>query len=300
MAETAVAEARLEADPPTVAAAPRERVRRPAPRLWLAGGWLVLVILAALLAPWLAPRDPLAQDLFLNQLPGFWAEGGEPGYWLGTDSLGRDILSRMIHGARIALIVAFVAGTAAALIGCTLGLLAGYFGGWTDRTISRIVDIWMAFPPVLFAILLVAVLGTGLHSVIIAIAVIDWTRFCRVVRAEAMQQRALDYVDSARVAGFSRWRTLMTEILPNVAPAIVVLLSIEMGIAVIVEAILSFVNLSISTDDPTWGGMIAEGRTVIYQAWWVLVFPLIALFLTVLAFGQFGEGLKNRFDPVLR
>ncbi|MEM7566158.1 MAG: ABC transporter permease [Pseudomonadota bacterium] len=292
MSETAVVEARL--------SEVRERVRRPAPRLWLAGGWLLVVALAALFAPLVAPHDPLVQDLFLNQLPPFWMDGAEPGYWLGTDSLGRDVLSRIIYGARIALIVALVAGTAAALLGSTLGLLAGYFGGWTDRVISRIVDIWMAFPPVLFAILLVAVLGTGLHSVIIAIVVIDWTRFCRVVRAEAMQQARMEYVESARVAGFSSVRTLLTEVLPNVAPAIVVLLSMEMGIAVIVEAILSFVNLSISSDDPTWGGMIAEGRTVIYQAWWVLVFPLIALFLTVLAFGQFGEGLKNRFDPVLR
>ncbi|MEM9221788.1 MAG: ABC transporter permease [Pseudomonadota bacterium] len=281
-------------------AAPRRRESRPAPRLWLAGSWLAFAALAALFAPLLAPHDPLYQDLFLTRLPPFFMAGAEPGYPLGTDSLGRDVLSRLIYGTRIAFIVAFIAGLAACLIGATLGLLAGYFGGWTDRIISRIVDIWMAFPPVLFAILLVAVLGTGLTSVIIAIAVIDWTRFCRVVRAEAMQQSAMEYVDSARVAGFSRWGTLLREVLPNVLPAIVVLLSLEMGIAVIVEAILSFVNLSISTDDPTWGGMIAEGRTAIHQAWWVLVFPLIALFLTVLAFSQFGEGLKNRFDPVLR
>ncbi|MEM8853738.1 MAG: ABC transporter permease [Pseudomonadota bacterium] len=278
----------------------RARTRRPAPRLWIAGSWLAVVVVCALFAPLIAPHDPLAQDLFLTRMPPFWMDGAEPGYWLGTDSLGRDVLSRLVYGAQIALLVAFVAGTAACVLGATLGLLAGYFGGWTDRIISRLVDIWMAFPPVLFAILLVAVLGTGLMSVIIAIAVIDWTRFCRVVRAEAMQQRAMEYVQSAEVAGFSKWRTLFGEVLPNVLPAIVVLLSLEMGIAVIVEAILSFVNLSISSDDPTWGGMIAEGRTAIYQAWWVLVFPLVALFLTVLAFSQFGEGLKNRFDPVLR
>ncbi|MEM0907682.1 MAG: ABC transporter permease [Pseudomonadota bacterium] len=283
----------------TLAAAPRARLKKPSVRLWLSGGWLTVAASAALFAPFVAPHDPLAQDLFLTRMPPFWMDGAEPGYLLGTDSLGRDVLSRLIYGAQIAFIVALVAGTAACLIGATLGLLAGYFGGWTDRIIGRIVDIWMAFPPVLFAILLVAVLGTGLMSVIIAIAVIDWTRFCRVVRAEAMQQRAMDYVDAATVAGFSRWRTLLREVLPNVLPAIIVLLSLEMGIAVIVEAILSFVNLSISSDDPTWGGMIAEGRTAIYQAWWVLVFPLVALFLTVLAFSQFGEGLKNRFDPVL-
>ena len=179
-------------------------------------------------------------------------------------------------------------------------LLAGFLRGWVDIVISRLIDIWMAFPPVLFSILLIAVIGPGLWSIILAIVVIDWTRFARVVRAEAMGQGAMDYVASAQVAGRGRMGTMLVEILPNVLPTIIVLLTLEMGIAVIVEAILSFVNLSISTDDPTWGGMIAEGRTSVHQAWWVLVFPLITLFLTVLSFSQLGEGLKDRFDPVLR
>jgi peptide/nickel transport system permease protein len=274
--------------------------RRTNPRLWLAGGWLLEILLAAIFAPLVAPHDPLAQDLMLERLPPFWVTGAEPGYWLGTDSLGRDLLSRLIYGGRIAFAVAFAAAIAACLVGSALGLVAGYFGGWADRIVSRIVDIWMAFPPVLFAILLVAVLGTGLSSVIIAIAVIDWTRFCRVVRAEAMSQARMDYVENARIAGYGRLDIMLREVLPNVLPTIIALLSLEMGIAVIVEAILSFVNLSISTDDPTWGGMIAEGRLSIHQAWWVLVFPLIMLILTVLSFSQFGEGLKTRFDPVLR
>ena len=270
------------------------------PRLWLAGGWLLIALAAAIFAPLIAPQDPLAQDLMLERLPPFWLDGAEPGYWLGTDSLGRDLLSRLIFGGRIAFIVAFAAASATCLVGSALGLIAGYFGGWADRVISRIVDVWMAFPPVLFAILLVAVLGTGLSSVIIAIAVIDWTRFCRVIRAEAMSQARMDYVESARIAGYGRFGIMLREVLPNVLPSMVALLSLEMGIAVIVEAILSFVNLSISTDDPTWGSIIAEGRLSIHQAWWVLVFPLITLILTVLSFSQFGEGLKARFDPVLR
>ncbi|MBN9255648.1 MULTISPECIES: ABC transporter permease [unclassified Mesorhizobium] len=274
--------------------------RRAGARLWLAGGWLLIALLAAVLAPLIAPQDPLAQDLMLERLPPFWMSGAEPGYWLGTDSLGRDLLSRLIFGARIAFIVAFAAAMAACLVGSALGLIAGYFGGWADRIISRVVDVWMAFPPVLFAILLVAVLGTGLSSVILAIAIIDWTRFCRVIRAEAMSQSRMDYVESARIAGYGRVGIMLREVLPNVVPSIVALLSLEMGIAVIVEAILSFVNLSISTDDPTWGGIIAEGRLSIHQAWWVLVFPLITLILTVLSFSQFGEGLKARFDPVLK
>jgi dipeptide transport system permease protein len=274
--------------------------RRAGLRLWLSAGWLGMAGMAALLAPWIAPHDPLAQDLFAGRLPPFWMAGADPLYWLGTDSLGRDVLSRILHGARVAFVVALVAGLATAALGATLGLLAGFYRGWVDIVISRLIDIWMAFPPVLFSILLIAVLGPGLWSIVIAIVVIDWTRFARVVRAEAMGQGAMDYVASARVAGRGRFSTLVVEILPNVLPTIVVLLTLEMGIAVIVEAILSFVNLSISTDSPTWGGMISEGRTSVHQAWWVLVFPLVALFLTVLAFSQLGEGLKDRFDPVLR
>lgn len=285
--------------PPTRDA--RSTLRRPLGlRLWLSGSWLLLLVICALFAPWIAPHDPLAQDLFLGRMPPFWVDGAEPGYVLGTDSLGRDVLSRIIYATRIALIVALVAGTITCLIGATLGLIAGFFRGWADRIISRFIDIWMAFPPVLFAILLIAVLGPGLLSIILAIVIIDWTRFARVVRAEAMGQGAMDYVASAQVAGRTRMGTLLTEILPNVLPTIIALLTLEMGIAVIVEAILSFVNLSISTDSPTWGSMISEGRTSVHQAWWVLVFPLITLFLTVLSFSQLGEGLKNRFDPVLR
>jgi peptide/nickel transport system permease protein len=269
-------------------------------RLWLSGGWITLLVLGALFAPLIAPHDPLFQDLFAGRLPPVWVDGADPNYLLGTDSLGRDVLSRILYGARLSLTVALVAGVLTCLIGAALGLLAGYYRGWVDMVISRLVDIWMAFPPVLFAILLIAVLGTGLTSIIIAIVVIDWTRFARVVRAEAMTQGTMDYVASAQVAGRTRFGTLLTEILPNVLPTIVALLTLEMGIAVIVEAILSFVNLSISTDAPTWGGMIAEGRTSVHQAWWVLVFPLITLFLTVLSFSQLGEGLKDRFDPVLR
>ena len=276
------------------------RLRTRSWRLILSGAWLAVIVIWAAFAPLLAPHDPLAQDLLLERLPPFWLPGAEPGYILGTDGLGRDVLSRLIYGSRIALTVALVAAPAACIIGSVLGLLAGFYGGWLDKAVSRIVDIWMAFPPVLFSILLVAVLGTGLHSVILAIVAIDWIRFCRVVRGEALHQRSMDYVDSARVAGFSRIAILLREVLPNILPTVMALLSLEMGIAVIVEAILSFVNLSIPTDDPTWGGMIAEGRTVIHFAWWVLVFPLAVLFLTVLAFSQFGEGLRDRFDPVLR
>ena len=279
---------------------PRVRAGQFNLRLWLSAGWLLVLVLAALLAPRVAPHNPLTQDLLFGRLPPIGFDGYEAGYYLGTDSLGRDVLSRIIYGARIALTVALIAATAACVFGSVLGLLAGYFGGWVDRVISRLIDVWMAFPPVLFAILLVAVLGTGLTSVILAIAIIDWTRFARVIRAETMGQASMDYVHSARIGGATRMGTLVREVVPNVLPTVVALLALEMGVAVIVEAILSFVNLSISSDAPTWGGMIAEGRASIYFAWWVLVAPLVVLFLTVLSFSQLGEGLKSQFDPLSR
>src|SRR5580700_11246688 len=209
-------------------AEPRAAHRRPTVRLWLGAAWLGLLLFAAIFAAVLSPHDRLAQDLMLQTLPPAWISGAEPGYYLGTDSLGRDVLSRILYAARPALIVAIVASAAACSAGSLLGLIAGFFGGWTDRVISRLVDIWMAFPPVLLSILLVAVLGPRLSSVIIAIAVIDWTRFCRVVRAEAMQQRRMDYVDSAKVAGYSTMRIMAREVLPNVLPGVLVLFSLEM------------------------------------------------------------------------
>lgn len=279
---------------------PRARTRKKNLRLWLSASWIAIVFLAALLAPWIAPHDPLAQDLMLERLPPVGFNEYEAGFFLGTDSLGRDVLSRLIYGAQIALTVAVIAASAACLFGSFLGLLAGYFGGWVDRVVSRLIEIWMAFPPVLFSILLVAVLGSGLTSVILAIAIIDWTRFARVIRAETMVQTRMDYVQSARIGGATRLGTLFSEVMPNVLPTVVALFALEMGVAVIVEAILSFVNLSISSDSPTWGGMIAEGRASIHFAWWVLVAPLVVLFLTVLSFSQLGEGLKEQFDPLAR
>jgi dipeptide transport system permease protein len=270
------------------------------PKVTIGGGFILALIVISIFAPWIAPKNPLDQDLMLASLPPSSLTGGEPGYFLGTDALGRDVLSRLIFGSRVALTVAFAAASLAALIGTTLGLLAGWYRGGVDIAISRLVDIWMAFPPVLLSILLVAVLGAGVGSVIVAIAIIDWTRFCRVVRAETMAQAQSEYVTAARAIGYPRLHILVHEILPNVAPSLLALVSLEMGIAVIVEAILSFVGLSVSSDTPTWGGMIAEGRQFIHQSWWVLAAPLAALFATVLAFNQLGEGLRRALDPVLR
>ena len=267
-------------------------------RLVVGGSAIVLLLVVALAAPLFAPFDPLEQDLLAQFAPPGLAAAG--GHALGTDSLGRDVLSRLIYGTRVAFTVAFVAGLATALIGTVLGLAAGFFGGWWERVVMRLVDVWTSFPPVLLSVILVAFLGTGLHSVIIAIVVIDWTRFCRVIRAETLKQKSMDYLDAAIVAGETRLAIVAREILPNVLPLLLVLLTLEMGIAVIVEAILSFVGLSVSTDLPTWGGMIAEGRQVIYQAPWIMVFPMLAILVTVLGLSLLGDGLKTALDPVLR
>lgn len=258
---------------------------------------VALLALAAAGAGVLAPHDPLDQDLMNAFQAPFWS-GGDAAHPLGTDSLGRDLLSRLIHSARAALAVAFVAALLAGLLGTALGLAAGYFGGRLDTAISRLVDVWMSFPSVLLCIVLAAVLGAGLHTVVIAIVVIDWTRFCRVVRAEVMVQKSRDYVASAVTIGLSPARVLWSEILPNVAPLLLTLFTLEMGIAIVVEAILSFVGLSVSSGVPTWGGIIQEGRLYVNQAWWLMAAPMACIIVAVLGLNALGDGLRAELDPV--
>ncbi len=268
-------------------------------RAWFGIVVLLLVLACAGFAPWIAPHDPLEQDLMAASLPPAWGVDGEWAHVFGTDTLGRDILSRLIYGARPAMIVALLGASLAAIVGTTLGLLSGFFGGAFDVVVSRLVDIWMSFPAVLLSIVLVAVIGTGLTSVVLAIAIIDWTRFCRVVRAETQVQASMDYVTSARTIGMSRMATLWREVLPNVAPLLLTLFTLEMGIAVVVEAILSFVGLSVSSDMPTWGGLVQEGRLYVNQIPWLLGLPIFAIATTVLACNALGDGLRESLDPLL-
>jgi peptide/nickel transport system permease protein len=266
----------------------------------IAGLVIVAVILAcALFAPWLAPHDPEEQNLISTLLPPAWSVGGDPGFPLGTDSLGRDVLSRLFFGARVAMTVAVVASLGAMLAGATLAHLAGYFGGKIDWLIGRAVDVWMSFPPVVLSLVLMTGLGAGIRSVILAIVLVDWTRFCRVLRAEVLITARQDYVAAARLVGFSHWRTLTREILPATMPLLITLLSIEMGIAVIVEAILSFVGMSVGANQPAWGQMIADARQSIYESAWNLILPMLAIFTTVLGFNLLGDGLRRTLDPRL-
>jgi peptide/nickel transport system permease protein len=260
---------------------------------------LVLVAIVggcALFAPLLAPHDPGDQDLLAILLPPAWANGGEAAYPLGTDSLGRCVLSRLLFGARTAMTVAIVASLGAMLIGATLAHIAGYFGGAVDWLIGRLVDIWMSFPPVILSLILMVGLGTGLDKVILAIVLVDWTRFCRVLRADVLVVTRRDYVAAARLVGFTHWQTITREILPATAPLLITLVSLEMAIAVVVEAILSFVGLGVKADQAAWGQMIADARQYIYQSPSNLLFPILAIFITVTAFNLLGDGLRRSLD----
>jgi peptide/nickel transport system permease protein len=266
----------------------------------LVGGGIVLVIaLCALFAPLLAPHDPGDQDLLANLLPPAFIDGGNADHLLGTDSLGRDILSRLIYGSRVAMFVAVFAAFFAMLLGGTMALLAGYFGGRIDWLISRTVDAWMSFPPVILSVILMVGLGVGLINVVLAIVLVDWTRFCRVMRAEVLVVARRDYIAAARLVGFTDRQVILREVLPAVIPLMITLLSLEMGIAVIVEAILSFVGLSVEANVPAWGVMIADARNYMYQSTWSLILPVLAIFITVLGFNLLGDGLRRTLDPRL-
>jgi ABC-type dipeptide/oligopeptide/nickel transport system permease subunit len=275
-------------------------LKRGGPRLGVGGALVAILLLVAIFAPLIAPHDPIEQDLLSAQLPPMWSEGGDAAYPLGTDSLGRCVLSRLMYSAQTAVVVASIAASLAAIIGITLGLLAGSFGGWIDQCVSRLIDVWMAFPPVLLSIVLAALIGAGLTSVIAAIVVVDWTRFARVFRAETMAQLKRDYAAAARAMGLGVVAVLRLEILPNLVPLIVTLLAVEMGVAILVEVILSFVGISVAGDTPTWGGMIAEGRQIVHQAPWIMAFPILCIILSVIGLNLFGDGLRAALDPVQR
>jgi peptide/nickel transport system permease protein len=252
--------------------------------------------MCALLAPLIAPHDPAEQNLLSILLPPAWAPDGNSGFPFGTDSLGRCILSRLIYGARTAMIVAIVASLGAMLLGSILGHVCGYFGGIVDWIVGRAVDVWMSFPPVILSLVLMVGLGTGLDKVILAIVLVDWTRFCRVLRSEVLVVTQRDYVTAARLLGFTHWQTITREILPATLPLLITLLSLEMAVAVVVEAILSFVGLGVRADEAAWGQMIADARQYIYQSPWNLLFPMFAIIVAVSAFNLLGDGLRRAFD----
>jgi len=267
------------------------------PRILFGGALVLTLFLTAILAPWIAPHDPGEQDLLNLLLPPAWMAGGDPAFPFGTDNLGRCVLSRLIYGARVASYVAVVASFFAMLLGTTLAVLAGYFRGWIDWVIGRVVDVWMSFPPVILSLVLLLAFGAGVNRVVLGIVLVGWTRFCRVVRSEVLAIGRRDFVPAARLLGFSHLRTILTEVLPNTLPLIVTLVSLEMGIAVIVEAILSFTGVSVEPHIPAWGVMIADGRTYLSETASPMLFPALAIFFSVLGFNLLGDGVRRALDP---
>ena len=262
------------------------------------GGLLLLALMAvALAAPWLAPHDPNQQDLLWVLLPPSWAPGGDPAYLLGTDNLGRDVFSRLIWATRSAAYVAVLSTIGAATLGITLALIAGYVGGVLDWIILRLVELLLSFPAVVLALVLIAVLGPGLENVIIAVIAVDWTRFARVLRSEVRQIKGRDYVAAARLMGATPLQIVIRDVLPNIMPTILMLVSLEMGGAVIAETIISFVSASAEADVPTWGVIIADGLSDIYATPAPVIAAVSSIILFVLATVLFSDGLRRRTDP---
>jgi ABC-type dipeptide/oligopeptide/nickel transport system permease subunit len=260
---------------------------------------ITVFVFTGLTAPYIAPHDPNKQSLRDASLPPSWVDGGNPSYLLGTDSLGRDILSRLLHGASVALYVASTATFLTGIVGTLLGVAAGYIRGKFDELLMRVVDIWMSFPPIILAIALISLLGTGINNVVFAIAVVDWTRFTRVIRSEVLAIREKDFIAAAIAAGFSTNYIVWREILPNILPTVIVLATLEMGIAVSVEVLLSFVGLGVKPTTPSWGTMLSDGLLYLRTNPFGIIFPLISTMLVVLSLNIFGEGIREKTDPKL-
>ena len=269
---------------------------------------LMLVVFAGVMAPWIAPEDPRKGNLRARMVPPVWLEGGSMEHVLGTDHLGRDILSRIIHGARISLVVAAVTLGLGGTTGTVLGLLAGWYGKWIDEIIMRIVDIALAIPLVLVALVMVVAVGQSFPSelggqtglIILVLAGFFWVRFARLVRGEVLQLKTLDYVALAKVAGASIPRILFVHILPGVVNTLIVLATLQVGFVILVESTLSFLGAGVPPPTPAWGSMVAEGRDFLAGAWWIATMPGLAILLTVLSLNLFGDWLRDTLDPRLR
>jgi len=283
----------------TLALATWRRHARHAPVLAIAV--LAGLALVALGADLLAPYPPELTAMAHRYQPPFWLQGGSAAHLLGTDHLGRDVLSRLIHGARISLLVGVAAVLFAGICGTALGIAAGYFGGWFDQVVMRLVDAWLALPSLVFAIFLASIVGPSTTNLVIILGAIYWTRYARVVRSEVLSLRERDYVKLARIAGASPWRIMSRHLLPNVANTAVVLATLMLGSVVVTEASLSFLGVGVPPPSPAWGLMLSDGRKGLMAGyWWLTVFPGLSIMLLVLAASLIGDWLRDRLDPQLR
>lgn len=262
---------------------------------FLAGAVIVTgFALMALLAPALAPHSYKDQDLMHSLLPPAWMAGGMRQYLLGTDLLGRDLLSRLIYGSRVSMAVGFFAVLLAGSLGTLLGMAAGFFGGRIDRVIGWLVDVQLSFPPVFLAIALMAVIGKNLWNLILVLGLVTWVSYARVARAEALSVREREFVQAGRALGAGSLRLLLRHVLPNLLPPLAVIATVNMSAMILAEAALSFLGLGVQPPTPAWGSMVAEGREVLTSAWWVTAFPGTAIALLVMGANLLGEGLRPR------
>lgn len=261
---------------------------------WIGLILLAIVVLAAAFAPWIAPHDPIEQHIAYRLDP------PSAQYWLGTDSYGRDVLSRLIYGARISLLVGFLAVLIAMVVGSSLGILAGYLGGWVDQLVMGLVDVLLSFPALLLGLMVAAMLGASLQNLVVAIAITEIAPFVRVARAPTISLKQRDFIEAGRALGFGPIRLMAVHILPNMISEVIVLGSMWMATAIRTEASLSFIGLGVPPPIATWGGMIRDGFDNILDSWWLIVFPCLAILVTVLALNLLGDALRDALDPKLR
>jgi peptide/nickel transport system permease protein len=262
-------------------------------------GVVVVVLLAALFAPWLTPFDPLEQDINQRLKEPGWQTAAGRVHMLGTDHLGRDILARVIFGSRIALVVGISAVLISGVLGMAIGLVAGYFGGKVDDFFMRLADIQLAFPFILLAIAVIGVLGPNLRNIIIVIGVSSWVVYARVVRGEVLSIREREFVQAAIALGSRDGRVVVRHVLPNAFTPWLVVATLDMARVIVIESALSFLGLGVQPPTPTWGGMLADGRVYLSTAWWLATFPGLAIFITVLGINLLGDGLRDTLDPRL-
>jgi ABC-type dipeptide/oligopeptide/nickel transport system permease subunit len=275
-------------------------------RLWqlragvIGGLFVVSMIFIAFFAPLVAPHDPYEQDIIARLTPPVWAEGGSADHILGTDKVGRDVLSRIIFGSRVSLTVGAVAVGIAATIGVLLGLLGGYYSGRVDTIVSGAVNLMLAFPFMLLALATVAVLGPSFQNMIIVLGVTGWPIYTRVVRSEALRLRETEFVTAARALGASDARIIIRHLLPNLYNALIVMASLEVARMILLESFLSFLGLGVQPPTPAWGSLLAEGRTYIFDMWWLATFPGLAIFVTTLGINLMGDAIRDFLDPRMK
>ena len=291
----------------TLVVQPAPAPARIARKIWQLRRWplipmffLVLFVVTGVFAPLIAPHDPERGGLRDRNLPPAWEEGGSSEFLLGTDHLGRDMLSRVIFGARISLAVAGVTLGVGMVIGVASGLIAGWYGGWLDEFLMRIVDIKLAIPTILLALVLVLALGQSFLIIVAILAIAVWPRFARNVRGEVLQLKTMDFVALAQVAGASTPRILFIHIFPGVINTLIVLATLEVGIVILLESTLSFLGAGVPPPTPAWGSMVSDGRDRLAVAWWISTMPGLAIMLVVLSMNLFGDWLRDRLDPRLR